>query len=101
MSHPRYAKCATEDISFLRTLQAGQGSDQPKISTKEFRNVAIICGRHTQKDQINLMGCERFAEDSGQELTDFYSIYKRGKSINPAIGEKKEKENNFSKIFIK
>jgi hypothetical protein len=40
----RYAKCTPEDISFLRTLQAGKRADQPKISAKEFRNVAIICG---------------------------------------------------------
>ena len=93
----RYAKCTPEDISFLRTLQAGQRPDQPKISAKEFRNVAIICGRHTQKDQINLMGCERFAEDSGQELTDFYSIDKRGKSIDPESGEKKIRKTTSAK----
>ena len=45
------------------------------------------------------MGCERFAEDTDQELTDFYSIDKRSKNIDPASGEKKK--NNFSKIFIK
>ena len=90
----RYAKCTPEDISFLRTLQAGQRPDQPKISAKEFRNAAIICGRHTQKDQINLMGCERFAEDTGQELTNFYSIDKRGKGIDPASGNKKKKKTS-------
>ena len=88
----RYAKCTSEDISFLRTLQAGQRQEQPKISAKEFRNVAIICGRHTQKDQINSMGCESFAEDTGQELTDFYPIDKRGKAIDPASGDKKKKQ---------
>jgi hypothetical protein len=72
----RYAKYTPEDISFLRTLQAGHRPDQPKISAKEFGNVAIICGQHTQKDQINLIGCERFAEDTGQELTNFYFIAK-------------------------
>ena len=93
----RYAKCTPEDISFLRTLQAGKRPDQPKISAKEFRNVAIICGRHTQKDQINSMGCERFAEDTGQELTDFYSIDKRGKGIDPASGDKKKKKTTSEK----
>ena len=97
----RYAKCTPEDISFLRTLQAGKRPDQPKISAKEFRNVAIICGRHTQKDQINSMGCERFAEDTGQELTDFYSIDKRGKGIDPASvgGNKKKKKTNSAKYL--
>ena len=81
-----------KDISFLRTLQARQRLDQPKISAKEFRNVAIIYGWHTQKDQINSIGCERFAEDTGQELTDFYSIDKRGKGIDPASGSKKKRK---------
>lgn len=61
--------------------------------------MAIICGRHTQKDQINLMGCERFAEDTGQELINFYSIDKRGKGIDPANRDKKKRKtisNNFS-----
>ena len=93
----RYAKCTPEDISFLRTLQAGKRSDQPKIAAKEFRNIAIICGRHTQKDQINLMGCERFAADTGQELTNFYSIDKHGKEIDPASGEKKKKKQVLAK----
>ena len=81
----------------MRTLQAGQRPDQPKISAKEFRNVAIICGRHTQKDQINSMGCERFADDTGQKLTDFYSIDKRGKGIDPANGDKKKRKTNSGK----
>ena len=76
----------------MRTLQAGQRPDQPNISAKELRNVAIICGQHTQKDQINSMGCERFAEDTGQELTDFYSNNKRGKGIDPASGDKKKRK---------
>ena len=38
------------------------------------------------------MGCEIFAEDTGQELTDFYSIDKRGKDIDPASGDKKKKK---------
>ena len=39
------------------------------------------------------MGCvERFAKDTGQELTDFYSIDKRSKNIDPASGEKKKKQ---------
>jgi len=61
----RYGKCTPDDIKFLRSLQAGRRPDQPKISAKEFRNVAIICGRHTQKDQINMLGCQRFADETG------------------------------------
>jgi hypothetical protein len=72
----RYGNCTAEDIKFLRTLQVSKKPGRPKIASKEFRNVAIICGRHTQKDQINQMGCERFAEETGQKLTHFYSVDK-------------------------
>ena len=80
----RYGKCTSEDIHFLRTRQAGTRPDQPNVASKEFRNVAIICGRHTQKDQINLLGSERFAKDTGQKLTNFFSIDKWGKEVDPA-----------------
>ena len=80
----RYGKCTAEDICFLRTRQAGKRPGQPNVAAKEFRNVAIICGRHTQKDQINMLGCERFANDTGQNLTKFYSIDKWGKEVDPA-----------------
>ena len=93
LSNMRYGKCSPDDIKFLRTLQAGKRPDQPKVSAKEFRNVAIICGRHTQKDQINLMGCQRFAEETGQKLTDFYSIDQWGKDKDPSSRTKYGKKH--------
>ena len=69
---------------------AGKRSDQPKLAAKEFRNVAVICGRHTQEDQINMIGCERFAKDTGQKLVDFYSIDQWGNSPDPAMFEAKK-----------
>ena len=80
----RYGKCTPGDIHFLRTRQAGIRPGQPNVAAKEFRNVAIICGRHTQKDQINLLGSEQFAKDTGQKLTNFFSVDKWGKEIDPA-----------------
>jgi hypothetical protein len=80
----RYGKCTPEDICFLRTSQAGARPGQPNVAAKEFRNVAIICGRHTQKDQINLLGSERFAKDTAQKLTSFFSVDKWGKEVDPA-----------------
>jgi hypothetical protein len=80
----RYGKCTPEDISFLRSRVAGKRPGQPNIAAKEFRNVAIICGKHTQKDQINALGTERFAADTNQKLTNFYSIDKWGKESDPA-----------------
>ena len=80
----RYGQCTSEDIVFLRSRVAGKRPGQPNIATKEFRNVAIICGKHTQKDQINALGTERFAADTNQKLTNFYSIDKWGKESDPA-----------------
>jgi hypothetical protein len=94
----RYGKCTPEDIRFLRTLQAGRRHDQPNVAAKEFRNVAIICGRHTQKDQINMLGSERFAEETGQKLTHFYSVDKWGKDSDPATKKKFGKSKAASKI---
>jgi hypothetical protein len=86
----RYGKCTPDDIKFLRSLVAGKRADQPKLAAKEFRNVAVICGRHTQKDQINMIGCERFAKDTGQKLVHFYSTDQWGNSPDPALTEAKK-----------
>jgi hypothetical protein len=43
------------------------------------------------------MGCKKFAADTGQELTDFYSIDKHGKEVDPASGEKQKKKQVSSK----
>src|SRR6266487_405386 len=84
----RYAACTPEDIKFLRSRIAGSRPEQPKVSAKDFRNVAIICGIHTQKDKINQLGCERFSAETCQKLTNFYSIDKWGKEADPAAKKK-------------
>jgi PIF1 helicase. len=93
----RYGQCTPEDIIFLRTRIAGHRADQPKVSIKEFRNVAIICGVHTQKDMINQLGSERFAAETNQTLTHFYSIDEWGKEIDPAAKKKWGKSKAASK----
>jgi hypothetical protein len=80
----RYGKCITEDIKFLRSLQAGKRTGQPQVSAKDFRNSSVICGRHTQKDEINKLGCQKFADETGQKLTHFYSVDKWGKEKDSA-----------------
>ena len=54
----QYGACTPEDIKFLRKRIAGTCPDQPNVALKNFRNVAIICGVHSQKDRINQLGCE-------------------------------------------
>src|SRR4051794_33755360 len=85
----RYGACTPADIKFLRSRIAGRRPEQPNVAAKNFRNVAIICGVHTHKDMINQLGCQRFAEETGQKLTNFYSIDKWGKEEDPAYKKKK------------
>jgi Helitron helicase-like domain at N-terminus/PIF1-like helicase len=94
----RYGACTPEDISFLRTKITGPRPEQPKVARKDFRNVAIICGVHTQKDKINQLGCERFAKETNQNLTNFYSVDKWGKEKDLAEKNKWGKSKVTSKV---
>jgi len=90
----RYGKCTPDDIKFLRSRIAGKQLGQPNVASTYFRNVPIICGIHSQKDQINLLGCERFALDTNQKLTHFYSVDKWSKDIDSSVHKKKEKSSS-------
>lgn len=92
LENMRYAACTTEDIEFLRTRIAGKRPEQPKLTDKYFRNVSIITALNVQKDKINQLGCERFAKDTGQTLTHFYSVDKFGEEQDPASGKKRMKK---------
>src|ERR1700683_2627242 len=89
LENMRYAACTPEDIMFLKTHIAGRRSDQPKLSDKEFRNVSIITALNAQKDRINELGSVRFAAETGQTLTDFYSIDRFGSP--PDAAEKRSR----------
>ncbi|KAN0101085.1 hypothetical protein V8E55_001069 [Tylopilus felleus] len=45
----------------------------PFLSSQKFQNVSIITAWNSHKDQINELGCTRFAKDNNQCLTPFYS----------------------------
>jgi hypothetical protein len=51
---------------------------------KELRNVSIITALNAQKDRINELGSARFATETGQTLTHFYSIDRFGSPPDPA-----------------
>jgi hypothetical protein len=80
----RYAQCTQDDIDFLKTLVAGKNAGQPNIAKKRFRNVSIITELNSQKDQLNKIGSLRFATETGQKLTDFYSDDELGDDIDPS-----------------
>src|SRR4051794_29267126 len=94
----RYGACTPQDIMFLRSKIAGRRPEQPNVASKDFRNVAIICGIHAQKDRINQLRCERFADETGQQLTHFYSIDRWGKDEDPAHRVKHGKKHAASKL---
>jgi hypothetical protein len=84
----RYASCTSEDIQFLRSQIAGKGPSQPKLADEKYCNVSIITAFNAPKDRINQLGSERFAKDTSQTLTHFYSVDHFGEEENPAIEKK-------------
>jgi hypothetical protein len=88
LENMRYAACTADDIKFLRSRVAGRRPDQPKLADKRFRNVSIITALNSQKDRINELGSARFAADTGQTLTDFYSMDTLGVECDPITGKK-------------
>ena len=73
LENMRYKACTPDDVAFLRTRVAGKAPLKPKLAQKRFRNVSIITAHNLQKDQINDLGAARFAADTNQTLTTFYS----------------------------
>jgi hypothetical protein len=69
----RFKDCTLADIQFLRTLVTSQLPGKPSITSPDFRHVSIITAKNAQKDEINKLGCERFAQETGQILTEFFS----------------------------
>jgi Helitron helicase-like domain at N-terminus/PIF1-like helicase len=92
LENMRYAACTLEDIAFLRSRIAGKRPGQPKLADKKFRNVSIITAFNASKDRINKLGSERFAKETGQTLTDFYSVDHFGEEENPALETKRMKK---------
>ena len=78
LENMRYKSCTAADISFLRTrISSAQlepdGAERSSICEENFRDVSIITGLNLQKDEINRLGALRFAQETNQMLTDFFS----------------------------
>jgi hypothetical protein len=69
-----YAACTPDDLAFLRTRVVGLKNGQPSFDDPNFRSVPVITAWNSQKDKLNQLGSARFANDTGQQLTDFYSV---------------------------
>ena len=73
LENMRYKACKPDDIIFLRTRISCNVPGRPSVSQESFRNVSIITGTNLHKDEINRLGAQRFAYETGQSLTDFFS----------------------------
>ena len=74
LSNMRYKACTAADIAFLRSRVSSNLPNKPSINDTRFRNVSIITCLNSLKDEINRLGALRFAQESNQDLVDFFSI---------------------------
>lgn len=74
LTNMQYGACTPADNSFLDSRVVGTHPDSPKLNSSVFCNVSVITAWNSQKDVYNSMGAERFATDTKQTLTHFYSI---------------------------
>ncbi|KAF9540239.1 hypothetical protein CPC08DRAFT_650979 [Agrocybe pediades] len=89
LENMRYAACTPEDIAFLKSLIVTRGESRPSISHPDFRNVSIITAWNVQKDRVNEIGCQRFANDTGQVLQHFYSVDRTDEEMKESSGKRR------------
>ena len=76
LENMRYKSCTAANINFLRTQISSthpNGAKCSSICEGNFRDISIITGTNLQKDEINRLGALHFAQETNQELTDFFS----------------------------
>ncbi|KAJ7927380.1 hypothetical protein B0H13DRAFT_1506161, partial [Mycena leptocephala] len=81
--------CTPQDLPFLRTRVIGPKPGQPRFDDPNFRSVPVITAWNSQKDKLNQLGSQRFANDTGQQLTDFFAV----DSLAASSSEKVERKN--------
>ena len=91
LANMRYKACTPSDVAFLRSRISSELPGFASVNKKEFRNVSIITNLNSQKDEINRLGSLRFAAETGQTLTHFFSI--------DNVVTKKSEENLASKRY--
>jgi hypothetical protein len=91
LSNMRYKACTPADIAFLKTLMSSEMPGRSSVNEKQFRNVSIITNLNSQKDEINHLGSQRFAKETGQNLTHFFSI----DTVSSNESEEDKQKKNF------
>ncbi|KAF5327982.1 hypothetical protein D9758_017671 [Tetrapyrgos nigripes] len=73
LENMRYRSCTPQDTTFLRSLIASPHNSTKSLREENFRNTPIFLTYNKHKDVVNRLGTERFAAETGQKLTSFYS----------------------------
>ncbi|KAJ3838967.1 hypothetical protein F5878DRAFT_536467 [Lentinula raphanica] len=73
LENMRYKSCTKDDIRCLNNLVSANKPNRHYISLEPWRSAPIIIGENKQRDEINRLGAMRFANDTSQTLTLFYS----------------------------
>ncbi|KAF5366096.1 hypothetical protein D9757_012699 [Collybiopsis confluens] len=80
LENMRYKACTPDDIRFLKSLVSSDKPGRHYIGAMPWHEAPLIVGENKQKDEINRMGCIRFAQETDQQLTHFYSADSIGSS---------------------
>ncbi|KAJ7351642.1 hypothetical protein DFH08DRAFT_694662 [Mycena albidolilacea] len=73
LANMRFGACTPSDLEYLRTRTISRRFGHPTFEDPRFRNVSIITALNAQKDKINEIGCQKFADETNQPLVHFYS----------------------------
>ncbi|KAJ7922067.1 hypothetical protein B0H13DRAFT_1603992 [Mycena leptocephala] len=90
LANMRFGACTQADLEYLRSRTINRRPGHPTFEDPRFRHVSVITALNAQKDRINQMGREKFAEETDQELTHFYS--EDTLAENAASNERKPKK---------
>ncbi|KAF8635348.1 hypothetical protein AX14_010516 [Amanita brunnescens Koide BX004] len=73
LENMRYKDCTPRDIAFLRSCITSNLPGKQSICQSQFKFASIITAKNVQQDEINQLGCIKFAQETGQELVHFFS----------------------------
>ncbi|KAJ3847666.1 hypothetical protein EV368DRAFT_76579 [Lentinula lateritia] len=100
LENMRYKSCTKVDIQFLNTLISSKSPGRPYVGKSPWRDAPIIVGENKYKDEINRLGCLRFAADTNQKLIHFYSEDLASGSIDQSLNVKSSRKKKQAKPTI-
>jgi hypothetical protein len=90
----RYKSCTVENINFLCGRITSQSIVQLQWKNANFRNVSVIISFNASQDKLSERGADRFAKETGQTLSYFYSVDKYSSaSSSTHISRKSQKSH--------